>query len=71
MTIKINLSRILGEKRIKMSELAEEAGLAKNTVLSLYHERAKGITFEVLDKICITLDCQPGDLLTRVPKEEE
>lgn len=63
MAIKIHLSRILGERRIKMSQLAEEAGIAKNTVLSLYHERAKGVTFEVLDKLCSALDCQPGDLL--------
>jgi len=68
MPIKIHLSRILGERRIKMSELAEEAGIAKNTVLSLYHERAKGVTFEVLDKLCTALDCQPGDLLEYRPE---
>jgi putative transcriptional regulator len=70
MAIKSNLSRILGEKRIKMSELAEKAGVAKNTVLQLYHERAKGVTFEVLNKICTTLNCTPGDLLEFVPDDE-
>ncbi|ACV64367.1 transcriptional regulator, XRE family [Desulfofarcimen acetoxidans DSM 771] len=62
MPIKSNLSRILGERRIKMSELAKDAGIAKNTALALYHERAKGITFDVLEKICLALNCQPGDL---------
>jgi putative transcriptional regulator len=56
----------LGERRIKMADLAKSAGVNKNTILTLYHERAKGITFEVLDKICVALDCQPGDLLERV-----
>ena len=70
MTIKIHLSRMLGEKRMKMSGLADEAGLAKNTVLSLYHERAKGVTFEVLNKLCEALDCQPGDLLEYLPEDK-
>lgn len=67
MIIKINLSRILGERRLKMSELSEQAGIAKNTVLSLYHEKAKGITFDVLAKLCAALNCQPGDLLEYIP----
>ena len=69
MTIKINLSRMLGERRIKMTELAERAGLAKNTVMALYHERAKGVTWEVLDKLCAALNCQPGDLIEYVPEK--
>ncbi len=53
-----------------MSQLAEEAEIAKNTVLSLYHERAKGVTFEVLDKLCSALNCQPGDLLEHRPEDK-
>ena len=66
MAIKCNLSRILGERRIKMIELARMAGVAENTVRFLYHEQAKGVTFEVLDKLCAALDCQPGELFERV-----
>ena len=66
MAIRCNLSEILGRRRIKMTELAEKAGLAYGTVLSLYHERAKGVTFEVMDKICEALECQPGELFERV-----
>jgi len=69
--IKSNLSRILGERRIKMLELADNAGIAKTTVLSLYHEKAKGITFEVLEKVCAALNCQPGDLFEYVPDKKE
>ncbi|MCL6613059.1 MAG: helix-turn-helix transcriptional regulator [Firmicutes bacterium] len=36
----------------------------------LYHERARGVTFEVMDKICAALDCQPGDLFARVEDPE-
>ena len=69
MSIKVNLSRILGERRIKITELAENAGVAKNTVMALYHERAKGVTWDVLEKICTALKCQPGDLLEYIPDD--
>ena len=53
-----------------MSELADMTGLNRNTVLNLYHDRSTRIEFQVLDKICVALDIQPGDLLERVPDEE-
>ncbi|MCL5290571.1 MAG: helix-turn-helix transcriptional regulator [Firmicutes bacterium] len=69
--IKNNLSIILGSKRMKMSELAEMAGLNKNTVLNLYHDKSTRIEFEVLNKLCAALDCQPGDLFEYVPDKNE
>lgn len=54
-----------------MSELADQAGVAKNTILTLYHEREKGITWAVLDKLCTALNCQPGDLIEHIPDENK
>lgn len=68
--IKNNLSEILGKKRIKMSQLSVITGLNKNTVLNLYHEKSTRIEFQVLDKLCAALDCQPGDLLEYIPDQE-
>lgn len=65
--IRCKLSAILGERRIKLRELERQSGVALNTLLSLYHERAKGISWRVLDRICAALDIEPGDLLKRVP----
>lgn len=71
MAIKIHLSRILGEKRINISELSKTAGIARNTATTLYHEDAKGITWDVLEKLCIALTCQPGDLIEYIPNEQD
>lgn len=68
--IKCYLSKIMGAKRINMSELARQTGLSKNTVYLLYHEKSEGISFATLDKLCVALECQPGDLLEHIPEGE-
>lgn len=61
--IRVKLSRVMGDKRIKQKALAEMTGLSPNTVFNLYHEKTRSIDFETLDKLCIALKCSPGDLL--------
>lgn len=61
--IENKLSEIMGRKRLKISEVLEGTGLARNTVADLYHGRAKGVQFETLDKLCTYLDVEVGELL--------
>ncbi|CUH97388.1 hypothetical protein P22_3516 [Propionispora sp. 2/2-37] len=67
--IKIHLSRILGEKRLNMSALAESTGLSRNTIFLLYHEKTERMDFKTLEKLCNALNCQPGDLLEYIPNQ--
>ena len=71
MAIKFHLSRIMGEQKLKMSDLAKLSNVHRNTVMTLYHENAKGITWDVLDKLCSALNCQPGDLLEYIPAQKD
>lgn len=66
MAIRCNLSAIMGRRRMKMTDLARAAGLAYGTVFALYHEKAKGVTFEVMDKLCEVLGCEVGEVFERV-----
>jgi len=68
--IKVHLSKILGAKRINMTELAQQTGLSRNTVFLLYHEKTERMDFSTLNKLCAALNCQPGDLLEYIPDEE-
>ena len=65
--INIVLSKILGEKRIKMSELSELSGVNKNTILSLYHNRVKRVDFDTLEKIAKPLHISPLEWLEYTP----
>lgn len=65
--IKVNLSRVMGEKRIRIQELSERTGLSRSTISMLYNEKAGRIDFKTLEKLCSALDCQPADLLEYIP----
>ena len=63
--IQCKLSRVMGEKRIKQSQLAQMTGIRPNTINDLYHEIADRVSLEQLDMICEALDCDLGDILVR------
>lgn len=62
--VKCNISKILGEKKIKISDVARETGINRGTITRLYHETAVRVEFEVLEKLCRYLECDIGDLLS-------
>jgi len=60
--LKNNLSKLLGEKRIKMSELEKISGVSKSTIIRLYYDRSKNISFHTLERLCYALECTAHDL---------
>eukprot|EP01037_Dinobryon_pediforme_P016962 gene16962-17149_t len=67
MTVKIRLDRMLFERRMSLSELADRVGVTTANLSILKTGRARAIRFSTLDALCVALDCQPGDLLEFVP----
>ncbi len=65
------LSEIMGRQRINVSELARRAGLTRNTVAKLYRDEARQVDLRVLDRVCRALGVGAGEILVRVPDEEE
>jgi putative transcriptional regulator len=61
--IKCHLSRFLGEKRLKVMDVSRDTGLNKGTLYRLYNETAERIDLDTIDKLCIYLDCEVGELL--------
>jgi putative transcriptional regulator len=60
--IKNNLSKLLGERRMKMTELCRLTGLSKNTVFRMYHAEISNFNLDTIDKICKELKCNTQDL---------
>ncbi|MFJ7678623.1 helix-turn-helix domain-containing protein [Peribacillus sp. NPDC097264] len=61
--IKINLDRVMLERKISSKVLAEKVGITQANLSILKTGKARGIRFDTLEKICQTLQCQPGDIL--------
>ena len=61
--IKCHLSRLMGERKLKIADVARDIGVHRNTITLLYYEKAKRIDFEVLDKLCKYFNCNVGDIL--------
>lgn len=61
--IKCNLSRIMGEKKLKISDVSRDTGINRGTITRLYQETAIRVEFDVLQKLCIYLDCDIAELL--------
>lgn len=69
--IENRLSRILGERRMSIAELARKTGAPYTSLFELYHGRAKRVDLKTLDRICRALDVQPGDILEYTSEQPE
>lgn len=61
--ITCKLSAVLGERRIKVSDLARETGIARAVLDRWYHDRISSFDRDVLSRLCDYLKITPADLL--------
>ena len=62
--IQVHLDRLLAERGMTLTELADRVGVTVVNLSILKNGRAKAIRFSTLTRLCQALGCQPGDLLT-------
>ena len=60
--IKCHLSRLMGERKLKISDVARDTGLHRNTVTLLYQETATRIDLDAVGALCRYFGVQVGDL---------
>jgi putative transcriptional regulator len=61
--IHCHLSRLMGEKRVRIIDVARATGISRNMLAKLYFERAKRVELADLARLCQYFDCPVGDLL--------
>lgn len=70
--IKFRIDEVLRQRGQSMYWLARETGVSYTTLWRLTKNRALGINFATLEKLCVALGCRPGDLMeTEEDREEE
>lgn len=65
--IKNRLSIILGEQRMRVSELSQLTGISQNALNKIYHNKTKGIDFDTLNKLCTALDRNSQEIFEFIP----
>ena len=63
MAIRVQLDRVLVERRMSLTELADRVGVTVANLSILKTGKARAVRFSTLDALCRELECQPGDLL--------
>ncbi|GAB5463949.1 MAG: helix-turn-helix transcriptional regulator [Hoeflea alexandrii] len=71
MAIIVRLDVMLALRKMRSKELAARIGITEQNLSLLKSGKVKGIRFETLERICAELDCQPGDLLTFEPEQDQ
>lgn len=62
--IEIRIDQLLNAHGRTFYWLAKQTGISHTTLWRLKKGKALGINFVTLEKLCDTLGCQPGDMLT-------
>jgi putative transcriptional regulator len=62
-----HLDRLLEERGMTLTELAERVGVSVVNLSVLKNNRARAIRFSTLTAVCDVLGCQPGDVLAVPP----
>lgn len=61
------VSRLMGDRRIGVTDLSRLTGLSYSTCYALYADRTRRIDFGTLDALCSYFGCGVGDVLEYLP----
>jgi len=70
LTIIVRLDRVLADRKMQLSELAEAVDISIVNLSNLKTGKVKAIRFSTLNAICKVLHCQPGDILEYAEDED-
>ena len=60
--IQCRLSRLMGEKRVRIIDVSRATGISRNMLSKLYYDRAQRVDLDDIAKLCDYLECSVADL---------
>jgi len=63
MAIKVEIDRMLADRKWSIKKLAEVSGVTRSNVWKLVRGRTTFVKLATVNAICRALECQPGDFL--------
>lgn len=63
----LRLDRVMADRKISLTELAEKVGITNANMSNLKTGKVSAVRLSTLNTICKILNCQPGDILEYQP----
>lgn len=64
--IRCHFARLLGERKLKISDVSRDTGINRGTLTRMYYETAERYDAAALSQLCYYFSCGIGDLLEYV-----
>jgi len=68
--IQCHFARLLGERKLKISDVVRDTGINRGTLTRLYYETTERVELDVLDQLCEYFKIDLTELLVRVTESE-
>lgn len=68
--VRCHLGRLMGERKLKIADVARETGIPRSTLTLLYREEATRIEVETIERLCGFFAIAVGELLEYVPSKK-
>jgi putative transcriptional regulator len=63
MPVRVTLDVMLARRKMRARDVAAQIGISETQLSLLRTGKVKGMRFGTLSKLCLVLDCAPGDIL--------
>jgi putative transcriptional regulator len=63
MPVRVTLDVMLARRKMRARDVAAQIGLSETQLSLLRTGKVRGMRFNTLSKLCLVLDCAPGDIL--------
>jgi len=61
--VRVTLDVMLARRKMRARDAAERIGLSETQLSLLRTGKVRGMRFNTLSKLCLVLNCAPGDIL--------
>ncbi len=62
--IRCHLSTLMGARKVKIADVFRATQISRATLTAIYYERATGIDYRTVEKLCRYLEVSVGELLS-------
>ena len=71
MVVQIKLKELREKKGLSQNALARELEMSLTNLQKIEYRKARSIPLDTLERICLTLDCEIGELLVLVKEQTQ